>query len=126
MESRKIKMELKKNVYGLMVLLLLFYKSIICYAFTIWFGNFSVKPRSHLQNVVRRARKITGMLPLTSLQEIFERSVKKQSLKTFTFIRRFYPKQLTVHSGYTFFNQYVFSLGIEPTTFCAANTMLYH
>ncbi len=24
------------------------------------------------------------------------------------------------------FNQYVCSLGIEPTTFCAANTMLYH
>ncbi len=61
--------------------MLLFYKSIICYAFTIWFGNFSVKSRSQLQNVVRRARKITGMLPLTSLQEIFERSVKKQSLK---------------------------------------------
>ncbi len=25
-----------------------------------------------------------------------------------------------------FFNQYVCSLGIEPTTFCAANAMLYH
>ncbi len=24
------------------------------------------------------------------------------------------------------FYQYVCSLGIEPTTFCAANTMLYH
>ncbi len=36
---------------------------------------------------------------------------------TLKFIRRFYPKQLTVHSGYTFFNQYVCSLGIEPTTF---------
>ncbi len=30
-----------------------------------------------------------------------------------------------VHSGYTFC-QYVCSLGIEPITFCAANTMLYH
>ncbi len=29
-------------------------------------------------------------------------------------------------SGYTFFYQYVCSLGIEPTTFCAANAMLYH
>ncbi len=37
----------------------------------------------------------------------------------------FYPKRLTVHSGYAFC-QYVCSLGIEPTTFCAANTMLYH
>ncbi len=44
----------------------------------------------------------------------------------FTFIRRFYLKRLTVYSGYTFFFQYVCSLGIEPTTFCAANTMLYH
>ncbi len=25
-----------------------------------------------------------------------------------------------------FFYQYVCSLGIEPTTFCTANTMLYH
>ncbi len=32
----------------------------------------------------------------------------------------FYPKRLTVHSGYAC------SLGIEPTTFCAANAMLYH
>ncbi len=28
-----------------------------------------------------------------------------------------YPKWLTVHSGYTFFSQYMCSLGIEPTTF---------
>ncbi len=31
-----------------------------------------------------------------------------------------------MHSGYTFFYQYVCSLGIEPTTFCTANAMLYH
>ncbi len=35
----------------------------------------------------------------------------------YTFIRRFYPKRLTVHSGYMFFCQYMCSLGIEPTTF---------
>ncbi len=44
----------------------------------------------------------------------------------YAFSRRFYPKRLTVHSGYTLFYQYVCSLGIEPTTFCAANAMLYH
>ncbi len=45
----------------------------------------------------------------------------------YAFSRRFYPKRLTVHSGYTFFfYQYVCSLGIEPMTFCAANAMLYH
>ncbi len=42
----------------------------------------------------------------------------------YAFSRRFYPKQRTVHSGYTFFYQYVCSLGIEPMTFCAANAML--
>ncbi len=35
----------------------------------------------------------------------------------YAFSRRFYPKRLTVHSDYTFFCQYVCSLGIEPTTF---------
>ncbi len=30
----------------------------------------------------------------------------------YAFSRRFYPKRLTVHSGYTFFYQYVCSLGI--------------
>ncbi len=44
----------------------------------------------------------------------------------YAFSRRFYPKRLTVHSGYTFFSQYVCSLGIEPMTFCAANAMLNH
>ncbi len=36
---------------------------------------------------------------------------------TFTHLADFYPKRLTVHSGYIFFCQYVCSLGIEPTTF---------
>ncbi len=45
----------------------------------------------------------------------------------YAFSRRFYPKRLTaIFSLYIFFYQYVYSLGIEPTTFCAANTMLYH
>ncbi len=44
----------------------------------------------------------------------------------YAFSRRFYPKRLTVHSGYTYFYQYVYSLGIEPMTFCAANAMLFH
>ncbi len=44
----------------------------------------------------------------------------------YAFSRRFYPKRFTVYSGYTFFCQYVCSLGIEPTTFYAAYAMLYH
>ncbi len=35
----------------------------------------------------------------------------------YAFSRRFYPKRLTVHSGYTYFCQYMCSLGIKPTTF---------
>ncbi len=34
----------------------------------------------------------------------------------YAFSRRFYPKRLTVHSGYTFIVS-MCSLGIEPTTF---------
>ncbi len=44
----------------------------------------------------------------------------------YAFSRRFYPKRLTVHSGYTFFVNFFCSLGFEPTTFCAANAVLYH
>ncbi len=44
----------------------------------------------------------------------------------YAFSRHFYPKRLTVQSGHNFFCQYACSLGIEPTTFCAANAMLYH
>ncbi len=44
----------------------------------------------------------------------------------YIFSRRFYPKRLQVHSGFTCFFKYVCSWGIEPTTFCAANTMLHH
>ncbi len=35
----------------------------------------------------------------------------------YAFSRCFYPKRLTVHSGYTFICQYMCSLGFEPTTF---------
>ncbi len=46
----------------------------------------------------------------------------------YAFSTHFYPKQRTVHSGYTFSYQYVCSTTywIEPTTCCAANAMLYH
>ncbi len=38
----------------------------------------------------------------------------------------FIQSDLQLHSGYTFFYQYVCSLAIEPTTFCATDAMLYH
>ncbi len=44
----------------------------------------------------------------------------------YAFSRRFYPKRLTIAFRLYIFCQYMCSLGIEPTTFCAANTMLYH
>ncbi len=44
----------------------------------------------------------------------------------YAFIRRFYPKRLTVHSVYTFFfGQYVFP-GNRTHNLCAANAILYH
>ncbi len=43
----------------------------------------------------------------------------------YAFSRHFYPKWFTEHSGHKFFVS-MCSLGIEPPTFCAANTMLYH
>ncbi len=44
----------------------------------------------------------------------------------YAFSRRFYPKRLTIAFMLYIFHQYVCSLGIEPTTFCAANAMLHH
>ncbi len=44
----------------------------------------------------------------------------------YVFSRRFYPKWLTIAFRLYIFCQYMCSLGIEPTTFRAADTMLYH
>ncbi len=44
----------------------------------------------------------------------------------YIFSRHFYPKRLTIAFRLYIFNQHLCSLGIEPTTFCAANAMLYH
>ncbi len=58
-----------------------------------------------------------------------DRTTARIYIYIYPFSRHFYPNRLTVHSGYTlfcFFNQYVCSLGIEHTTFGAANAMLYH
>ncbi len=41
----------------------------------------------------------------------------------YAFSRRFYPKWLTVHSGYTYFCQYMFR-GKRTHNLCAANAML--
>ncbi len=35
----------------------------------------------------------------------------------YAYSRRFYPKRIIVHSCYTYFCQYMCSMGIEPTTF---------
>ncbi len=44
----------------------------------------------------------------------------------FTFIRCFYPKRLTVHSGYTYFWSVCVFPGNRTHNLCAANAMLYH
>ncbi len=43
----------------------------------------------------------------------------------YAFSRRFYPKQVTVHSGYKFLSVHVFP-GNWTHNLCAANAMLYH
>ncbi len=64
----------------------------------------------------------TGVTPLLFTRSAMDtlmcnRHLIRSTFYIYAFSRRFYPKRLTVHSGYTFFCQYVCSLGIEPTTF---------
>lgn len=54
---------------------------IICYSIATWFGNLSGKLKSQLQNLIKSAGKIIGILPPSSIQEIFEETVRKQGLK---------------------------------------------
>ncbi len=42
----------------------------------------------------------------------------------YAFSRRFYPKRLTVHSGYTFFLSVCVFPGNQTQNICAANAML--
>ncbi len=55
--------------------------------------------------------------------------VANTQLTLFTFMhfsRRFYPKRLTVHSGYTFVLSVCVFPGNRTHNLCAANAMLYH
>lgn len=53
-------------------------ESIIRYGITVWFGNLSVKLKAQLQTLIKRAGKIMGMPPPTSLQVLFDESVMRQ------------------------------------------------
>ena len=67
---------------------MLFYRatieSIIRYGITTWFGNLTVRAKAQLQNLVKRAGKIMGTQPPSSLKEIFEDTVRKQGAKIAT------------------------------------------
>ncbi len=56
----------------------------------------------------------TSQLELSLKSHAFEKFVY---IYIYAFSRCFYPKRLTVLSCYTYFFQYMCSLGIEPTTF---------
>ncbi len=56
------------------------------------------------------------LLQTSHLLPSFVGPADDKNIRMITFIRRFYPKRLTVHSGYACFVS-VCSLGIEPTTF---------
>ena len=45
-------------------------ESIIHYGITTWFIKLSIKLKSQLQNLIKRAGKVIGMLPPSSPQEI--------------------------------------------------------
>ena len=66
-------------------IMLLFYRapneSLIRYGITTWFDNLPVKQKAQLQNLIGRAGKIIGMPPPSSLQEIFEETVRRQGRK---------------------------------------------
>ncbi len=51
------------------------------------------------------------------IPDLYKLHISFHFIFIYAFSRRFYPKRLTVHSGYTCFCQYMCSLGIEPTTF---------
>ncbi len=57
----------------------------------------------------------------------FETAVQmRENVCVFIYIYAFIQSDLQCIQAIHFFYQYVCSLGIEPTTCCAANAMLYH
>ncbi len=53
-------------------------------------------------------------------------NLKSNRIMSVTFSRGFYPKWLTVHSGYTFVLSVSVFPGNRTHNLCAANAMLYH
>ncbi len=56
----------------------------------------------------------------------FSKSCQFIYIYIYAFSRRFYPKRLTVHSGYTFVLSVCVFPGNRTHNLCAANAMLYH
>ncbi len=75
--------------------------------------------------------RIVGKSPIMTHAYNSQRSSKTPILFNtnyiyiYAFSRRFYPKRLTVHSGYTFFLS-VCVPGNRTHNLCTANAMLYH
>ncbi len=70
---------------------------------------------------------------LSNILELYtknpEKIIRVSTKKIYIYLHlsdAFIQSNLQLHSGYTFFFQYMCSLGIEPTTLCAADAMLYH
>lgn len=65
-------------------IMLIFYRasieSLLRYGLT-WFGNLSIKLKSQILNLIKRAGKIMGVLPPCSLLDIFEETALKLGRK---------------------------------------------
>ncbi len=118
--------ELLKQFYSAII------ESVLCTSVTVWFSSATKSDLRRLRRVVRTAERIIGTT-LPTLQQLYLSRVSKKTGKItldpshpahslfellpsgrryralsiyiyiYAFSRRFYPKRLTVHSGYTCF-----------------------
>ncbi len=96
-----------------------------CYVFYIWHN--SELNAEHLWTEMPYCSEVWGFWKKSLMLTLcYIYLMKIQYIYIYAFSRRFYPKQLTIVLRLYIFCQYMCSLGIEPTTFCVADAMLYH
>ncbi len=71
-------------------------------------------------------KEICSHRPDSNGQLTFHSKCASSFIYIYAFTRHFYPKRLTMHSGYTFVLSVCVFPGNRTHNLCAANTMLYH